>query len=410
MNWKLHIASRLYSSSDNNRRVSRPAIRIAQAGIAVGLAVMMLSVAVATGFQHQVRDKMIGVTAELIVRSLHQQNSIDATPIHVSDSIIRLVRQVRGVTHIQSYAVKPGMIKTDSDFLGMVLKGIGGEYDTRFLQQHLVDGCIPQFSDSVASNKVVVSNTFARKLHLAVGDKIRTYYVDESDMRARQLTVAGIYETHLTMYDDLFLLTDLYTVRRLNHWNGQQASGMEIAVEHFEESDRMRNELSLAFGLDSDYHVCTVEEAVPGVFAWLRLLDMNVWIILALMMGVAGFTVIAGLLILILERTSMIATLKALGADNVSIRSIFLHFSALIVCKGMLWGNIGGLLVCLVQQCWQPFTLDPATYYVSAVPIELGLVHWLLLNIGTLAVSILMLVVPSGLIAHIHPAKVLQFE
>ncbi|MDO4950005.1 MAG: ABC transporter permease [Bacteroidales bacterium] len=410
MNWKLHIAHRLYSSSDSNRRVSRPAIRIAQAGIAMGLAVMMLSVAVAMGFQHQVRDKMIGVTAELTVRNLHQQNPIDATPIHVSDSVIRLVRQVKGVAHTQCYATKPGMIKTDNDFLGMVLKGIGSDYDTRFLQRHLVDGCIPQFSDSVASNKVVVSNTFARKLHLAVGDKIRTYYVDESDMRARQFTIVGIYETHLTMYDELFLLTDLYTVRRLNHWDGQQVSGMEIAAEHFEESDRMRNELSLAFGLDSDYYVCTIEEAVPEVFAWLRLLDMNVWIILVLMMGVAGFTVIAGLLILILERIAMIATLKALGANNVAIRSIFLHFATLIVCKGMLWGNVCGLVVCFVQQCWQPFTLDPATYYVNAVPIELGFIPWLSLNIGTLVVSILMLVVPSGLIAHIHPAKVLQFE
>ncbi len=410
MNWKLHIARRLYGSYDNSRRVSRPAIRIAQAGIGIGLAVMILSVAVAIGFQHQVRDRIIGVTAELTVRNLHQQNSFDAAPIHVSDSTLLLVKQVKGVAHAQRFATKPGMIKTDNDFLGMVLKGIGSDYDTRYLQQHLIDGNMPQFTDTVASNQVVISNTFAMKLHLKVGDRIRTYYVDDSDMKARQLTVAGIYETHLTMFDELFLITDLHTVLRLNHWDRQQASGMEIAAERYEETDRMRNELSMAFGLDSDYYVCTVEEAVPGVFAWLRLLDMNVWIILVLMMGVAGFTVVAGLLILILERTSMIATLKALGADNVAVRSVFLHLATLIVCKGMIWGNVIGLVACFVQQQWQPIALDPATYYVNAVPIELGVTHWLLLNIGTLAASVLMLVVPSQLIAHIHPAKVLQFE
>lgn len=414
MNWKLFIAHRIYKSNEGGKEVSKPAIRIAMAGIAIGLAVMIISVAVVIGFKHQVRDKVVGLSSDILVTSMDEAPSYQTTPVVASDSLLQVLKTVPSVSHVQRYATQPGMIMTSDNFQGMVLKGVAQEYDTDFLKKHLLEGEVPSFSDSVSSNAVVISKTIADRLSLKVGDKLYTYYL-EDNIRARRLTVAGIYQTNFSAYDDLFLITDLYTVVRLNNWKKDQVGGVEIEVSDYSLLEQINEDIRGLLNGKTDrygsmYYSRTVEEVYPQIFAWLDLLDVNVWVILILMVGVAGFTMISGLLIIILERTNMIGVLKALGADNTSVRKVFLSFSVLLIRKGMLWGNIVALLFCVLQYYFKIIKLDPATYYVDAVPIELNVGIWLLLNIATLMVSVLMLVGPSYLVSRIHPAKSIRFE
>ena len=325
------------------------------------------------------------------------------------------LRSIAGIKHAQRYSTKPGMIMTGEDFLGMVLKGVSDEYDWTFLQKHLLEGEIPVFTDTISTNRVLLSKTIANKLKLQLGDKLHTYYVEGKNVRARRLQVAGIYQTNFTLFDDLFLITDMYTVNRLNAWKKGQVSGIELDLQDGNRLEEMKEIVHEKVDMQTDrygntYYTQSVEDSNPQIFAWLDLLDMNVWVILVLMTGVAGFTMISGLLIIILERTNMIGVLKALGADNLSIRKIFLNFAVLLIGKGMLWGNLIGLAFCFIQSEFNLFKLDPVTYYVDHVPVEMNWGIFLLLNICTLLVSVLMLIGPSYLVTRIHPAKSIRFE
>lgn len=415
MNWKLFIARRIYKKNEGGREVSKPAVRIAMLGIAIGLAIMIVSIAVVIGFKHQVRDKVVGIGSDIVISNFEAQNTYETSPIVANDSLFAQLQTLEGVRHLQRYSTKPGMIMTDTDFEGMVLKGISTEYDLSFIKRHLVEGEIPLFTDTVASQQVLISQTNALKLKLKVGDKIYTYFVDDDHIRARRLTIAGIYQTNFTTYDELFLISDLYTVNRLNNWKADQVSGVEIQVNDYDKLEDVRELVHEKVDVQTDkyggiYFTQSIEDLHPEIFAWLGLLDMNVWVILILMIGVAGFTMISGLLIIILERTNMIGVLKALGANNWSIRNIFLNFSMFLIGKGMLIGNVIGLLLCFLQYQFHIIKLDPSTYYVSYVPIEMNWGIFILLNICTFIVSVLMLIGPSYLIAHIHPAKSIRFE
>ena len=415
MNWKLFIARRIYKKNEGGREVSKPAVRIAMLGIAIGLAIMIVSIAVVIGFKHQVRDKVVGIGSDIVISNFEAQNTYETSPIVANDSLFAQLQTLEGVRHLQRYSTKPGMIMTDTDFEGMVLKGISTEYDLSFIKRHLIEGEIPLFTDTVASQQVLISQTNALKLKLKVGDKIYTYFVDDDHIRARRLTIAGIYQTNFTTYDELFLISDLYTVNRLNNWKTDQVSGVEIQVKDYDKLEDVRELVHEKVDVQTDkyggiYFTQSIEDLHPEIFAWLGLLDMNVWVILILMIGVAGFTMISGLLIIILERTNMIGVLKALGANNWSIRNIFLNFSMFLIGRGMLIGNVIGLLLCFLQYQFHIIKLDPSTYYVSYVPIEMNWGIFILLNICTFIVSVLMLIGPSYLIAHIHPAKSIRFE
>lgn len=413
MDWKLFVARRIYRSDEGGKEVSKPAVRIAMAGIAVGLAVMLVSVSVVVGFKREVRQKVVGVSADVLVTSLEDVRSFQTTPIQADDSLVHSLAALPGVAHVQRFATKPGMIMTADNFQGMVLKGVGGEYDLSFLARYLQAGVLPVFSDSVAGNEVLVSRTIADRLALEVGDKLFTYYL-EGTVRARRLTVAGIYQTHFAAFDDVFLFTDLFTVNRLNNREAGEVDGLELSVAAGMRPDSvgelLRERLAGPTDEEPDYYVRTVEEVYPQIFAWLDLLDLNVWVILLLMTGVAGFTMISGLLIVILERTTMIGVLKALGADNAAIRQVFLSFAVFVIGRGMVWGNVIGLALCGVQALFKVVRLDPATYYIDAVPVELNVWLILLLNVATLLVSVLMLIGPSCLVSHIHPAKSMRYE
>ena len=415
MDWKLFVARRIYRSKEGEKEVSKPAILIATWGIAIGLAVMIVAVAVVVGFKHEVRDKVVGLGSDITITHFDALKSYETIPVMMGDSLMNDLQATEGVKHVQRYSTKPGMIMTDDNFLGMVLKGVAQEYDWTFLRKHLLEGEIPVFSDSASTNRTLISRTIANKLNIHTGDKLYTYYIEGENVRARRLEVAGIYQTNFSLYDDLFLLTDLHTVNRLNNWKGDRVTGVELEVVDYDRLEDVKENIREKVDLQvnrygNTYYTQTVEENNPQIFAWLDLLDMNVWVILILMTGVAGFTMISGLLIIILERTNMIGILKAVGADNLAIRKIFLSFSVFLIGRGMLWGNLIGLAFVVIQSQFRLFKLDPATYYVDSVPVEFNVWWWVLLNVCTMLVSVLMLVGPSFLITRIHPAKSIRFE
>lgn len=415
MSLALFIARRIYKGSDSaGEQVSRPAVYIAMLGIAIGLAVMMIAVSVIVGFKSEVRDKIIGFGAHLQVSNLNATTFYESLPVTVDSALWHTLTTDADISHVQRYSTKAGMIKTADAFQGILLKGIGPEYDSHFLQAHLREGEFPLFNDTVSSNKVVLSQALADKLKLKVGDKIDTYFFQDN-IRARRLQIAGIYQTDLSEYDNLFLITDLHTVNRLNGWESEQASGLELTLCDYRLLDDATwriGDLLLKRNKNAGEELCVrnIEQLNPGIFAWLDILDVNIWVILALMIGVSGFTMISGLLILIIERTSMIGLLKSLGADNRTIRHLFLWFSAFLIGKGMLWGNVIGLTFYFVQRYGGVFKLDPSTYYMDTVPVSFNLWLFLLLNAGTLLASVGMLIGPSYLITRIRPADSMRYE
>lgn len=414
MSLPLFLARRLYRDTDAEKRVSRPAVFIATMGIAVGLAVMLVAVGVVIGFKTEVREKIVGFGSHIQVAAMDASRSYETRPIAVSDSLMEMLAACPAVRHGQRYSTKPGMIKTEETFQGMVLKGVGQEYDLSFFRTHLLEGELPQFGDSASLNKVVISRSLADKLNLHPGDKIDTYYIQD-EVRARRLQVAGIYRTNFSEYDNLFLLADMALVNRLNKWEPDQASGIELELHDYGRLEEATDFIASALSMQHDrfgeeYAVRNIEQLHPEIFAWLDILDVNIWVILGLMIGVAGFTMVSGLLIIIIERTSMIGLLKSMGASNLTIRSTFLWFSAFLIGKGLLWGNLLGLLLCLLQSATGIVRLDPETYYMDTVPVSLNLWSILLLNLGTLLASILMLLVPSCLITRIRPASSMRYD
>lgn len=414
MNLPLFIAHRIYRDNDPGRQVSRPAVLIAMTGIAIGLAVMIVAVSVIVGFKKEVRDKIAGFGAHIQITNLDAGSLYESLPVSMTAAELDSLRALADIRHVQRYSLKAGMIKTDEAFQGMLLKGVGPDYDTEFFRRHLLEGEIPQFSDTASSNRVVISRSLADKLKLKLGDKMDTYFIQD-DIRARRFVIAGIYQTNLTEFDNLYLLTDLYTVNRLNRWTADRFSGLELTVTDYSRLEDITWEIASALEGKTDRYgqeFCArnIEQLNPGIFAWLGILDVNIWVILVLMIGVAGFTMISGLLIIIIERTSMIGVLKSLGADNRTIRHLFLWFSVFLIGKGMLWGNVIGLAFYVVQRFFGLFKLDPATYYMDTVPVSFNLWIFLLLNAGTLLASVLMLVGPSYLITRIRPADSMRYE
>ena len=415
MHFPLFIAKRLYSEQGDKRKVSRPAIHIATAGVAIGLAVMIISVCVVLGFKHTIRDKVIGFGSHIQVADFLTLQQMEQYPIVIDDSMIDVLKHIPDVAHVQRFAMKEGILKTDSDFLGVAFKGVGPDFDSTFIHNNMVEGSIPPFSDSVSHNKILVSQLMADKLHLKSGQRIFAYFFDNNGVRTRRFTIAGIYQTNLKKYDETIVFTDLYTAVKLNGWESDQASGAELSLNNFDNLDMVESRvISKVKGTvdhyGETYSSATIKELNPQIFQWLDLMDLNVWIILALMLIVAGVTMISGLLIIILERTSMIGILKALGARNKTIRHTFMWFAVFIIGKGMLIGNILSLGLLALQQAFGIIKLDAQTYYVSTVPVEINALYIVALNVATLLISVFMLVAPSYLISHIHPAKSMRYE
>ena len=415
MNFPLFIAHRIYDSQDNRKKVSKPAITIATVGVALGLAVMIVTVSVVLGFKHTIRDKVVGFGGNITVANFLTLNSSDQYPIAMGDSMTNALKAIPGVKHVGRYALTQGILKTDNDFLGVILKGIGPDYDETFLKENMISGTLPVFSDSKSHNQIVISGRIAEKLNVKVGDRIFAYFINEQGVRTRRFTISGIYETNLQRFDETMCFTDLYTCVKLNGWGSDQASGAELEVSDFNQmqpvADRVASKVNRTLDrYGNTYSSATVQELNPSIFSWLNLMDLNVWIILALMVAVAGVTMISGLLIIILERTQMIGVLKALGARNKTIRHIFLWFATFIIGRGLIIGNVIGLGIIALQRYTGFVHLGPQTYYVSTVPVEFNWPLIIALNAATLLICVFVLVAPSYLVSHIHPAKSMHYE
>lgn len=415
MNFPLFIARKIYSGNDDKRKVSRPAIRIATFGVAIGLAVMIVTVSVVLGFKQTIRNKVVGFGSHIQIESLLAIGN----QLELNDSTMDILGHMAGISHIQRFAMSQGILKTDSDFLGVAFKGVDENYDLTFIGQHIADGKLPAFNSQKSSNKLLISKYIADRLQLKADDKVFAYFITDGGVKARKFTVAAIYQTNMNKFDQALCFTDIYTTRKLNAWDGSNIySGAEMTVDDLDMLDPIANDLAQEIKFIntqvSDPSLAlsskTIYEAYPQIFSWLDLLDINVWIILALMVCVAGFTMISGLLIIILERTQMIGILKALGARNKTIRHTFLWFAAFIIGKGLLLGDVIGIGVVLLQQHFGIVTLDPETYYVKEAPMELNLPVIVALNVATLLISVFVLIAPSYLISFIHPAKSMRYE
>ncbi len=432
MSLPFYIARRLYADSNTaqssamqlskGKKVSRPAIRIAMLGIAIGMATMIVSICVVLGFKHTIRDKIAGFGSHIIVSNYMTLQTTDLThPVNANDSLVKVVKGIHGVRHVQRYSQKQGVLKTDADFLGVMFKGVGEDYDTTFLANNMVAGKMPRLSMQKSTRQLVVSQNMADKLRLKVGSKVFAYFLGEADVRVRPFTVAGIYQTNLTRYDESICFTDLYTISKLNGWqsmpdeNIYEVSGMEITTAGFDSIPAVEESIinKINKTMDSDNNPltsATIQDLSPQIFSWLDLLDLNVWIIIILMVCVSGFTMISGLLIIILERSSMIGLLKALGARNTMVRRTFRWLALFIVLKGMLWGNVLGIGLCLLQRFTGIVRLDPTIYYVAEAPVEINIMLLVVLNAATLVVTVAALVLPSTLVSTIQPARSMRAE
>lgn len=415
MNLPLFIAKRIYYNQDDKLKVSRPVITIATIGVAIGLAVMIITTSVVLGFKHTIRDKAIGFSSHIQIANFLTLQGAEHLPICANDSLWRVINNIQGVKYAERYTIVQGILKTNEDFKGINFKGIGPNYDTSFFKSSLVEGEMPVFSDSSSTNQLVISLHTAKKLRIKVGDKLHAYFINNENVRARRFVVKGIFETNLAQFDESLCLIDIYTATRLNGWDNDMCSGIELQTEDFKKLDETSINVINTVNRTTDSHgytigSATINEMHPQIFTWLDLLDLNVWIILALMTCVAGFTMISGLLIIILERTQLIGTLKALGASNTTVRHTFLWFATFIIGRGIIFGNIIGIGLVILQIQTGLISLDPANYYVSTAPMELNIPVILLLNLSTLLICIFVLIMPSFLISHINPAKSMRYE
>jgi lipoprotein-releasing system permease protein len=414
MNLPYFIAHRLIKGRREGTSFSRPINVIAIVGIATGLAVMILAVAILTGFKQQIREKVVGFGANIQIVNYDLNYSFETSPINESQDFIPKIKQIDGISHIQVFATKAGIIKTNEDIQGVVLKGVGSDFDWSYFSSNIVEGSLFSVTDSVRTDRVLISKKISDMLRLKVGDSFAMHFVQDPP-RMRKFTISGIYETSLEEFDKMYVFCDIGHIKRLNGWTDNQVSGFEIFIRDFDRLDEMTEKVKDAIGYnitenEEKFKVTNIRIKYPQIFDWLNFQDVNVLIIIILMLVVAGFNMISGLLILILEKTNMIGILKALGSDDVTIRRVFIYQAAYLIAKGLLWGNLIGIGLAFIQLKTGLVTLDPSSYYIKTVPINLSLAHILLLNLGSMAAILIMLLVPSNLISRITPVKAIRYD
>jgi lipoprotein-releasing system permease protein len=414
MNLPYFIAHRLINGRREETSFSRPVNVIAIIGIAMGLAVMILAVSILTGFKQQIRDKIVGFGSNIQILNFDSNLSLETIPISDTLSFVPEIKQIPGIKHIQVFATKAGIIKTGDAIQGVVLKGIGSDFDWKFFKSNIVKGSAFTVTDTGRTNEVIISKKISDMLRLKTGDSFAMYFVQDPP-RSRKFTISGIYETSLEEFDKMYVFCDIGHIKRLNGWEDDQVSGFEIFIDDFDKLDEMTKSVRDVVGYrlvedEPRFRVKNIKDRYPQIFDWLNFQDMNVIIIITLMLLVAGFNMISGLLILILEKTNMIGIFKALGSENATIRKVFLYQAAYLIAKGLFWGNIIGIGMAFIQLKTGLITLDPSSYYIKTVPVNLELSHILLLNAGTMAAIILMLIIPSQLISRIAPVKAIKYD
>jgi len=408
------IAQRLIKGRREGTSFSRPINVIAITGIALGLAVMILAVAILTGFKQQIREKIVGFGSNIQIVNFDSNISFETVPVRQGQEFIEKIKGIPGISHIQVFATKAGIIKTEEDFQGVVLKGVGSDFDWSFFSSNMIEGSVFRVTDTVRTDRVIISKKISDMLRLKTGDSFAMHFVQDPP-RMRKFTVSGIYETSLEEFDKIYVFCDIGHIKRLNGWDDDQISGFEIFIRDFDRLDEMTSAVREAVGYrlmedEEQFKITNIRMKYPQIFDWLNFQDVNVIIIIVLMLVVAGFNMISGLLILILEKTNMIGVLKALGSEDATIRRVFLYQAAYLIGKGLLWGNIAGIGLAFLQLKTGIISLDPSSYYIKIVPVNLELAHILLLNAGTMAAILFMLLVPSKLISRITPVKAIKYD
>ena len=406
MNTEYFIARRILSHDKAN--FSRPIVRISILSIGVGLTVMFVAIAILTGFQKQIREKVSGFGAHIQISRYDENVSMEAKPISTQQEFLPAFAKTKGIRHIQTYATKAGIIKTKDQIQGIMLKGIGKDFDPSFFSNKIVQGKMIKLPDTGKTNDVMISKNLSDLLQIKLHDDLRMYFISGNNMLGRKFKVAGIYETGLEEFDKIYILCDIQHIQRLNNWKADEVGGFEITLNDFNDIERLGKYVYQRTGFSLDAK--TIKQLYPQIFDWLDLQDINVLIILILMILIAGITMISTLLILILDRTNMIGILKALGMTNSSVRKIFLTKAVYIIGQGLCWGNVIGFGLCLLQKQFGLITLPQESYYVSVVPINLDPMNILLLNGCVLGICILMLIIPSYIISKISPVKAIRFS
>lgn len=416
MNTELFIARKVFSQKENKSGISSKIVSIAVASISLGLAVMIVSVAVLVGFKREIRDKVVGFGSHFQIVNFDSNASFETQPISIDSAMIKQFLNAEHVNHIQAFATKPGLIKTDDAIHGIIVKGVDANYKWEFFSQNLVKGNIPTYKQTEKSNKVIVSEKISKLLKLNIGDPLFCYFYNqgENTPRSRKFTISGFYRTSLDEFDEMFVIADLRHIQNLNNWNQSEVTGYELTIDNFEyltpTFEKLRELTINNANENSTLRVYSIVTRYPMLFDWLSVLDLNVWVLLFLMVAVAGINMISGLLVIIIERTRMIGILKALGFPNVSVRKVFLYLSGFLSAKGLLWGNVIGIGLCIFQHFTGIIKLNPDTYYIDTVPIVINIGYIILLNVGSLLCIVAMIILPSLFITRISPVEAIVVE
>ena len=411
MNYEVFIAKRIIASKKHKNSVSSPIIKISILAIAIGIIVMLFSVATGVGLQRKIKEKISGFNGDIQISFYDRNNSkITVNPIDLDQEFYPEFINIPNVKRVQPFATKGGIIRTPKEFEGVILKGIDGNYDWSFFEEYLVDGEIPVIGEEV-SNDVLISELTSNRLGLKVGDTFHMFFVKDNPNKipnSRKFTLAGIYNSGFEEFDETYLMGDIRHIQKMNKWGEGKVGGFEIFTYDFDDLDKTGS--AIYNSIDATLNAYTIAEKFPAIFEWLSLFDTNIAVIIGIMILIAGINMITALLVLILERTQMIGILKALGNNNWSIQKIFLYNAAYLISLGLLWGNIIGIGLLLSQQYFGFITLNPETYYVNEVPVYLSVKHIFLINIGTLILCFIMLILPSFIVSKISPVKAIKFD
>ncbi len=415
MNIEYFIAKRIIKGSEGTHQFSRPIVRIAILGVALGIAVMILSVSVVTGFQNEIKNKLIGFGSHIQITNYDSNESNEPAPISIHQDFISLLKTNEEIKHIQTYAIKNGIIKTKTENEGIILKGVNTDYNWNYIKQNLKEGSVFTPSDTI-NKGIVISQFIANELGFKLNDKIVIYFIVEisdssgtrTDILGKDFYVSGIFSTGFDEIDKNYAIVDIHRIQKINRWDTTQIAGFEVELNDYKKIDEINDDLNIAVG--TDLMTQTIKQLHPTLFSWLDMIDVNAILVLVLMVLVASINMIATLLILILERTNMIGILKSLGSTNQKIQKIFLYNAIYIIGKGLLWGNGIAILISIIQLQFGIFTLNPETYYISQVPINFNILHILFINAGTLLVCTLMLLLPSLVVSKITPVKAIKFD
>ena len=410
MNYELFIAKRIIAGKEYKNSISSPIIKIAITAIALGIIIMMISIATGSGMQDKIRDKVSGFKGHVQITNYDDNNSeVSINPIDKNQDFYPKFKNIEGIKKVQIFANKAGLIRTATDFEGIVFKGVSTDYDWSFFTEYLVEGRLPNFNQNRVRD-VLLSRTLVNRLNLKLNDTINVFFLKSTKNKLPsryKLIIVGIYDTGFNQFDKNMVIGDIKEVQRSNKWNENQIGGFEVLLDNFDEIEQKGNEIYAEIGATLNSN--TIVENYSFIFEWIELFDNNVWFIIGIMILVASINMITALLVLILERVQMVGILKALGSDNWSIRKIFLYNAGYLILKGLFWGNIIGIVVLVLQQQFEFITLDPTTYYVSTVPVTINIFAILILNIGTLILCFLMLIIPSVIITKINPVKSIKF-